>query len=139
MYVRWYRPPPNQPKWVGYNPVDDTVRRWLVEGTLDRRETAGLVSDRVAIFGSVVPFAVDLPVVVLGYHQIGLAWQMLWMDFEAIAVANLLNNSAFYLVGRGRPSTHDCELNASYDPICGGLGNNASFPSGHTVTIATAT
>jgi membrane-associated phospholipid phosphatase len=138
LYVRWYRPPPDHAKWVGYNPVDDTIRGWLVADTASGRQRAGLVSDRVAQFALVVPYAVDLPVVVLGYHEYGLAWQMLWMDFEATAVANLLNNSAFYLVGRGRPSTQSCANDPSYDPICGGIGNNASFPSGHTVTVATS-
>jgi membrane-associated phospholipid phosphatase len=138
LYIRWYQPPPDKAKWVGYNPFDDTIRGWLVMDSRSGREMAGLVSDRLAQFGSAVPFAVDLPVVVLGYQQYRLAWHMLWMDFEAIAVANLLNNSAFYLVGRGRPSTQSCANDPTYDRICGGIGNNASFPSGHTVTIATA-
>jgi membrane-associated phospholipid phosphatase len=139
LYVRWYHPPPEHARWVGYNPVDDTVRGWLVAGSWQNRQEAGRVSDKVNMVGTAIPYAIDLPVVILGHHQIGVAWQMLWMNFQAAAVANLLNNSAFYFVGRGRPSTHDCQLNPSYDPICGGIGNNASFPSGHTVTIATST
>jgi membrane-associated phospholipid phosphatase len=138
LYVRWYHDPPTRARWVGYNAADDTVRGWLVAGTREDRELAGLVSDRITQFGSAVPWAVTLPVVVLGYQQYRLAWQMAWMNFEAIAVANFLNNVSFYLVGRGRPSTHSCNGDPSYDGICGGIGNNASFPSGHTVTIATA-
>lgn len=139
LYIRYYKPPPDQPKWVGYNPFDDTFRSWLVADTRQGRERAGLVSDRVAFAGSLVPFAVDLPVALLIHGQLRLTWQLMWMDFEAIAVANFLNNTAFYIVGRGRPSSADCAKDPNYDRLCGGTGNNASLPSGHTVTIATAT
>jgi membrane-associated phospholipid phosphatase len=97
------------------------------------------VSDRLSFAGIAYPYAVDLPVALLVHRQVGLTWQLLMMNLEATAVANFINNVLFFEVGRGRPSTADCARDPSYDPLCGGSGNNASFPSGHTVTIATAT
>jgi membrane-associated phospholipid phosphatase len=41
-------------------------------------------------------------------------------------------------VGRGRPGLDDCRANPNYDVLCGMAENNVSFPSGHTLTIATA-
>jgi membrane-associated phospholipid phosphatase len=138
LYVRWYEPPPLQPRFYGYNPFDDTVRSWLVADTPAARARAGKVSDWVSIVGSTVPFTVDLPVALLVHRNFGVAWQLGWISWEATAVANFVNNFAFYEVGRGRPDARDCRTNPSYDPLCG-FGDNASLPSGHTVTIATAT
>jgi len=138
IYVRWYRPPPTQARFTGDNPFDDTVRGWLRADTLEGRQLAGRISDRVSYVGTAVPFAIDLPVALLVHRQVGVTWQLLMMDLEATAVANFVNNMLFYEVGRGRPSTRDCAIDPTYDPICGGTGNNASLPSGHTVTIATA-
>ncbi|HVU49278.1 MAG TPA: phosphatase PAP2 family protein [Polyangia bacterium] len=42
------------------------------------------------------------------------------------------------IAGRARPSTPDCAANPGYDALCGDIANNASFPSGHVLTIATA-
>jgi membrane-associated phospholipid phosphatase len=60
------------------------------------------------------------------------------MNLEANAVAGFINNALFYQVGRGRPSYVGCAADPGYDPLCGGTGNNASFPSGHVLGIATA-
>jgi membrane-associated phospholipid phosphatase len=138
IYVRWYRPPPQQARFTGDNVFDDTVRGWLRADTPESRQLAGRISDRISYAGTAVPFAIDLPVALLVHRQVGVTWQLLMMDLEATAVANFVNNMLFYEVGRGRPSTRDCAIDPSYDPICGGTGNNASLPSGHTVTIATA-
>ena len=86
--------------------------------------------------GYVVPFGVDLPVVLLGHRQLGVTWQLLMMDLEANAVAGLINNTLFYEVGRGRPSTPDCAVNPHYDEFCN-KGSSSSFPSGHALLVAT--
>jgi len=120
--------------WQGSNPVDDTVRGWLRAGTPQGRELAGGVSD-VLSWGGYMPYAVDLPIVLLGYRKPRLAWQLLMMDFEAAAVAGFLNNGLFYEVHRGRPSVVDCARDPHYDKFCG-LGSASSFPSGHVVIVA---
>lgn len=137
LYVRWYRPPPAQERWQGSNAFDDTIRGWLRAGTPAGRQLAGEVSDQVALGGMLAPYVVDLPVAVLVHRRVGVGWQMLMMDFEATAVANFANNLLFYEAGRARPDARDCAADATYDPLCN-IGGNASFPSGHTVTVATA-
>lgn len=135
-YVRHYRPPPAQAKWQGDNWFDDTIRGWLRADTLAGRHDSQYASDRLAELGYVFPLGVDLVVVLAAHGQLQLTWQMLMMDLEAFAVSGLINNVLFYQVGRGRPSAHDCAVNPSYDDLCA-IGSNASFPSGHAMTIAT--
>jgi membrane-associated phospholipid phosphatase len=137
-YVRYHMPPPDHASWEGQNFFDDTVRGWLRSGTHSGRYDAVKFSDYVSWAGIAYPFVVDLPVVWFVRGQPGVMWQMLMMNLEANAVAGLLNNLLFHYTGRGRPNTPDCNADSSYDPLCGGIGNNASFPSGHTLTIATA-
>jgi membrane-associated phospholipid phosphatase len=139
MYLYRYRLPPDQPKWQGDNAVDDAIRGWLRADTRAGREAAGRVSDVLWLGGTAAPFAIDLPVILFVHRQPALAWQVLMMDLEANAVAGFINNGLFAVVGRGRPSYRDCSIDPTYDELCGGVGNNASFPSGHTLGIATGT
>jgi membrane-associated phospholipid phosphatase len=136
-YVRYYLPPPNGATWEGGNFFDDHVRDWL-RGSTSTRASAVTVSDRVSLAGTIYPYAIDLPVVLLVHREPRVMWQMLMMDLEANAVSGLINNTLYHFTGRGRPDTSDCTANPSYDALCGGQGNNASFPSGHVLTIATA-
>lgn len=137
LYLREYSPLPPR-RWQGSNPFDDAVRDWLRADTKEGRALAGQVSD-VGQWGSqVIPFAVDLPVVLYESRSWDMTWQVLMMDIEASAVAGFINNGLFYFVGRGRPNYAQCSVDPSYDPLCGGPGDNASFPSGHTLGAATA-
>jgi len=135
-YVRNYRLAPQEPRWQGPNWFDDTLRGWLRADTPDGRHLSQYASDRLTELGYMLPFAVDVPAALLVHHQPGVAWQLLMMNLEAFAVAGLLNNILFYEVGRARPSAQDCAADPSYDVLCG-IGNNASLPSGHTLTVAT--
>lgn len=137
IYLHYEAPLPAQAKWQGDNAFDDTVRGWLRADTAAGRAQAGTVSDVLWWGGTAMPFVVDVPVVLLVHRQPQLAWQVLMMDLEANAVAGFINNALFYEAGRGRPSHADCAVDPSYDPLCGGTGNNASFPSGHVLGIAT--
>jgi membrane-associated phospholipid phosphatase len=139
LFIRFREPLPAQAKWQGRNPVDDTIREWLVARTPQGRAEAGTASDWISLVGTAWPYAVDLPVTLLGHRSLDVTWQLLMMDLEASSVAGFFNNVAFFTVGRGRPTVIACMTDPNYDRLCGGTGNNASFPSGHTLTIATAT
>jgi membrane-associated phospholipid phosphatase len=138
IYLHYYAPLPAQSKWQGDNAVDGTIRGWLRADTREGRDQAGTIGDALWLGGTAVPFVVDLPVVLLAHRQPYVAWQLLMMDLEANAVVGFINNALFYEVGRGRPSYARCATDASYDALCGSTGNNASFPSGHVLGIATA-
>ncbi|MEO5768307.1 MAG: phosphatase PAP2 family protein [Polyangia bacterium] len=133
-----YLSPPSQPKWRGGVLFDDSVRSWLRVDTRGGRERAGRVSDITWLGGSAVPFVVDLPIVLLAHRQPGVAFQLLMMDLEAYAFAGFINRSLHFGLGRGRPSLDACAADSGYDELCGGRSNNASFPSGHTLGVATA-
>ena len=60
------------------------------------------------------------------------------IDLEAEAVSGFIKNLLFAEAGRARPSFRDCATDPQYDALCGSPSNNASFPSGHTVNIATS-
>jgi membrane-associated phospholipid phosphatase len=138
LYLYRYQPPPAEAKWQGENAFDDAFRGWLRADTREGRELAGTVSDVLWLGGSAVPYVVDLPVILLAHREPRVAWQVLMMDLEANAVAGFINNALFYEVGRGRPSYRSCAADPGYDQLCGSTGNNAAFPSGHTLGIATA-
>jgi membrane-associated phospholipid phosphatase len=139
LFIRFREPLPAQPHWQGRNPVDDTIRSWLVARTPQGRAEAGTASDWISLVGTAWPYAVDLPVTLIGHRTFDVTWQLLMMDLEAASVAGFFNNLAFFTVGRGRPTVVACMTDPNYDRLCGGTGNNASFPSGHTLTIATST
>jgi membrane-associated phospholipid phosphatase len=136
LYLYDYQRPPAQAKWQGDNAFDDTIRGWLRADTVAGRTEAARASDMLWLAGTAMPFVVDLPVALLVHRQPRLTWELLMMDLEANAVAGFINNASFYFVGRGRPDHRECAADQSYDPLCG-IGNNASFPSGHTLGIAT--
>jgi len=138
VYLRWYQPPPQQPKWQGSNAFDDTVRDWLRAETLAGRTSAANVSDWVSFVGTFAPLVIDPSVALVVHRNVDVGWQLLMMDLEAMAVANFVNNLLYSEVGRARPDSSDCAKDPSYNRLCG-IGSNASLPSGHTVTIATAT
>jgi membrane-associated phospholipid phosphatase len=138
IYLHYYAPLPPQAKWHGQNIVDDSIREWLVADTRDGRTRAGQIGDALWLGGTAVPFVVDLPVVLFVHRRPQVAWQLLMMDLEANAIVGFINNALFYEVGRGRPSYASCAADPSYDQLCNGTGNNASFPSGHVLGIATA-
>jgi membrane-associated phospholipid phosphatase len=139
IWVRYKEPPPVNPRWSGLNPFDDAVRNWLRGGSESTRAHAVTVSDYLTLSGTAYPYAVDLPVVLFVHREPGVMWQLLMMDLQANAVAGLINNTLYHVAGRARPDLKDCTANPNYDSLCGAPSNNASFPSGHVLTIATAT
>jgi membrane-associated phospholipid phosphatase len=96
------------------------------------------VGDVLWLSGTAMPFVIDLPVVLLAHRQPQVAWQLLMMDLEANAVAGFITDALFVSSGRGRPSYPRCATDPNYDSLCGLTANNASFPSGHVLGIATA-
>jgi membrane-associated phospholipid phosphatase len=130
--------PPDQPRRTGGILFDGAVRGWLVAKTPGGRAGARKMSDVLWLGGSAFPFVVDLPVALLAHRQPVLTWQLLMMDLEAYAVSGFVNRLLENEVGRARPSIAGCAVDPAYDELCGAPGNNASFPSGHTLGIATA-
>lgn len=138
LYLYRYRPPPEETRWQGDNAFDAAFRDWLRADTRQEREAAGVAGDVLWQAGTFMPYVIDVPVILLAHREPRVAWQVLMMDLEANAVAGFINGALFYQVGRGRPSVHDCTVDPNYDELCGGRSNNASFPSGHVLGIATA-
>jgi membrane-associated phospholipid phosphatase len=137
LYLYRYGQIPTQEKWQGDNFVDNFFRGWLRAGSTEDRTEAAQVSDVLANGRYVVPFLIDLPVILLAHRQLAVTWQLFMIDLEAFGVSGFINNALFYEIGRGRPDAASCAADPSYDPLCN-IGQNASFPSGHTMGLATA-
>jgi membrane-associated phospholipid phosphatase len=129
---------PDQPHWSGGILFDGAARSWLRASSPEGRATAQHLSDRLWLAGTAYPFVIDLSVALFAHRQPAVAWQMAMMDLEAYAVTGFLNRVLEFEVGRARPSREECAANPDYDQLCGSSSNNASFPSGHTLGIATA-
>jgi membrane-associated phospholipid phosphatase len=136
--LQFYSKPPDTPRRQGGILIDEAFRGWVRAESPDGRQRARKLSDLLWLGGTAVPFLVDLPVVLVGHRQPGLAGQLLLMDLEAYSVTGLVNLALEVGVGRGRPPTADCARAPDADDLCGAPGNNASFPSGHTLGLATA-
>jgi membrane-associated phospholipid phosphatase len=65
------------------------------------------------------------------------AVQQLLVDAEAYAFNALVTPSAYFSIGRARPSYDDCLRDPSFDPLCRS-GSTASFWSGHTAVAFTS-
>jgi membrane-associated phospholipid phosphatase len=138
LYYETHREAPADPRWEGGILFDDAVRGWLRAGTPQGRARAQLISDRLWLGGSAYPFIIDLPVALFVHGRLDVAWQLAMMDLEAYAVSGFVNRLLEFEVGHARPSERDCLRDPGYDELCGTTANNASFPSGHTLGIATA-
>jgi membrane-associated phospholipid phosphatase len=138
LYLHFHRVLPAQPRWQGDNPFDDTVRGWLRAGSRADRLRAADFSDVLQFYAPIVSYLADIPVILAVDHDARLSWQILMMDLEANSVAGFITNTLFMTAGRARPSYANCAADPSYDVVCAGRGTNASFPSGHALTVGTA-
>ena len=138
LYLHAHRVLPAQPRWQGDNPFDDTFRDWLRARTRAARTRAADFSDILQYYAPIVSYLADVPVILAVDHDVRLSWEILMMDLEANAVAGFITNTLFITAGRARPLYASCVADPSYDVLCGGSGTNASFPSGHTLTVGTA-
>jgi membrane-associated phospholipid phosphatase len=129
---------PAEPHWSGGILFDGAVRNWLRASSPEGRARAQKLSDGLWMAGTAYPFVIDLSVALFAHRQPAVAWQLAMMDLEAYAVTGFINRYLEFEVGRARPSRQDCAADGSYDALCGSSSNNASFPSGHTLGIATA-
>lgn len=113
--------------------LDDAVRDGLVASTRDGRERADFVSDLLWHVLQAFPTVVDVALVAWLIHDsFDVAWQMLWMNIEALAFVGLINVASHAFVGRERPAGGSCDEDEEYDGICRSRGRFASFLSGHT-------
>lgn len=137
-YYEKHNVPPARPHWEGGVLFDDQLRSWLRAESPGGRARAQKISDVLWLSGSLYPAVVDLPVALLVHRNPKVAWQLAMMDLEASALAGFVNRVLEFETGRARPSADRCASDRRYDELCGSTANNASFPSGHTIGIATA-
>jgi membrane-associated phospholipid phosphatase len=125
---------PDEAHWVGPLPLDQPIRRALVGGNRPTRQVADFVSDLGWMTAQFYPQVVDATLVtfVLDGGNFDVAWQLSWMNAEAMAVGFLLTRGAHRLFARERPLRRGCGSDAFYDELCPFRGTAASFPSGHT-------
>jgi membrane-associated phospholipid phosphatase len=138
LYLHENRVLPAESRWQGDNPFDDAIRSWLRADSRAGRMRASDFSDVLQAYAPFVTYLADIPVILAVDRDVGLSWQILMMDTEAYAVAGFITNTLFMTAGRARPLQASCAADPSYDPLCGGTAVNASFPSGHTLTVGTA-
>lgn len=138
LYLHYNRVLPSQARWQGDNAFDAAIRDWLRAGSEPDRMRASHLSDILQNYAPFLTYFADAPVILVVDHDVRLAWEILMMDMEANAVAGFITNTLFMTAGRARPLYAECAANRSYDPLCGGTAVNASFPSGHTLTVGTA-
>jgi membrane-associated phospholipid phosphatase len=118
---------------------DDWMRERMVLGNRADRDTARLVGDIFYWGMSAYPVAVDLGVAALAVHwSPDVAWQMFWIDAQALALTGLISTYTQRLVGRNRPFADRCAADPEYDDECDDPESRSqSLISGHTAMAFT--
>lgn len=123
-----------EPRWTGPLPGDLALRELLVGSERSTRQVADFTSDLSWMAAQFYPQVVDAFIVsyALDNANFDVAWQLSWMNVEALSVAFLLTRGSHRLFARERPLRHSCGSDAAYDELCPFRGTAASFVSGHT-------
>jgi membrane-associated phospholipid phosphatase len=123
----------DEPRWVGPLPGDGPIRDLFVGNERSTRQAADFASDLAWMSAQFYPQVVDAFVVAyaLDGANVDVAWQLSWMNVEAMSVAFLLTRGSHRLFARERPLKHSCGSDAAYDELCPFRGTAASFVSGH--------
>lgn len=123
---------PAEPRWDAPILIDAPVRRVLTARTRSGRELAGILSDYSWITAQWYSQVVDaLAVTLLADENFDVAWQMSWMNAQAMSLGFVLTRGAHRLVARSRALRLGCHEDPEYDGLCPFPGNTAGFPSGH--------
>jgi membrane-associated phospholipid phosphatase len=123
--------PRSVPRWTGGILFDDALRDAVRLRSPQARDRVRMLSDVTGIASLVLLLGVDSLLIPLWRGSPRVAGQLLLLDAEAFAFNGLLTYSAFYSIGRARPSYDDCQRNPRFDPFCN-PHDTASFWSGHT-------
>ncbi|HEY6560462.1 MAG TPA: phosphatase PAP2 family protein [Polyangiaceae bacterium] len=115
---------------------DAAVRSLLRSGTRSGRDRARFIGDIGYRSLLAFPF-LDAAVSAWAVHGNGeVAWQMVAMDAEVMAVAGFIGILTDHAIGRARPSDAECKTNPDYEAFCGEPDAYGSFISGHTAIAA---
>ncbi len=128
----------DNPRWTGGILFDDSVRDGLRLRSAAARSHASSISDYLLYGVGTLPFLIDAGILTGVVHKRwDLAWQMFVLDAEAITLTSFVDTSTKRIVGRERPSVHECQINPTL-PDCNASGANFSFFSGHMAIASTA-
>lgn len=118
---------------------DEPIRDALLLESREAKDAARVVGD-VGFRGlALYPIVIDtIAVTWIGHGSSQVAWQMFWIDLQALSLSGALALTAEKFIGRARPSTGPCERDPQYEEYCGGGDRFASFFSGHTAIAATS-
>lgn len=118
---------------------DDAVRDAVLLESREARDVAMVVGDAGFRGMALYPIAIDTVAVTwIGHGSPKVAWQMFWIDLQALSLSGALALTAEKFVGRARPSNRPCDADSGYEEYCGGGDRFASFFSGHTAVAATS-
>lgn len=121
---------------------DQAARSAFRGGTPEAQVKAAQISDVIWPLVQYYPVFVDglfVPLVTDRFNT-DVALQLTLLNWQAQGFSFLLLRVAHRLVGRGRPYLEHCPNGPHTDPSCSppGVGNTASFYSGHSSMTATA-
>jgi membrane-associated phospholipid phosphatase len=115
---------------------DNGVRSLLRAETRSGRDAARIVGDMGYRVLLLYPF-LDLLITPLAVHgNPEVAWQMLAMDAEVMAIAGFVGIFTDHVFGRARPSQRECAQDSHYERFCNGEDQFGSFLSGHSAIAA---
>ncbi|WP_437673036.1 phosphatase PAP2 family protein [Sorangium sp. So ce131] len=120
------------------NGFDEGIRGALRAESRAARATAASVSDALYYGLMLYPVIVDT-VAVTGWRSSDVAWQMLMINAQSLAISGVASILVERVAGRERPYVRECAADPEYHPHCveGPVKQNVSFPSGHTLMATT--
>jgi membrane-associated phospholipid phosphatase len=119
--------------------LDDVTRRGLRASSRSGRNTAGRVSDALAILGYLPPLVID-PMIVAGIDDQNqdVAWQLFVISTQSYAITFTLNSVSKRVFARRRPYAVGCADDPTYSDECSHADRFRSFYSGHSAITATS-
>jgi len=122
---------PSPVPWRGRDGFDEAWRNLAAAPTAARRSAADTASTALLAV-SAADVAVD-SMVVAGVRARGVAWQLTWIDLQAIGFTELLQTVVSHAASRERPYGRTCPAHPSPDNTdCTSDNRYQSFFSGHT-------
>ncbi|MGE0328011.1 MAG: phosphatase PAP2 family protein [Polyangiaceae bacterium] len=131
-------PVKDEPGWTGPSLFDDGARDAFRLKSRSGRQRAADWSDATTLLTQVqVVLDGVLTPVLSDDWNFDTAWQVSFINIQAMTLTGLFARAGHRFIGRERPSVEECEKDPEYIEVCP-VAKNSGFPGGHTAAAFAA-
>lgn len=131
-------PVKDEPGWTGGILFDDSARDAFRLKSRAGRQRAADWSDATTLLTQVQVVLDGVLTPVLGDSwNFDAAWQVSFINIQAMTLTGLFARAGHRFIGRRRPSVEECRKDPDYIEVCP-VAENSGFPGGHTAAAFAA-